>query len=511
MKYDLIIIGGGHNGLTTAALQARRGRQVLVVEARKELGGLAAGTTFHPGYRTTGILHDSSLVRSSVVDGIGLRSHGLRRRSEPTAVFAPQAEGPGLLLHREPEQAHDELVAHSSKDAERYAAMRAFEGRLRDYLRSIFDSAPPTIAPHGIGQHLELFKKGWGLRKLGRETMAECLRIGPMSIRDWLDEYFESDLLKAALAAPSLTAGFCGPYAAGTTALTLMQDCLAENEIEGGPAALVAALVSACQQQGVTLRTDAKVQRIVVHNGKAQAIELQGGEQIEAGAIASSIDPRQTFLGLIEPGEVPPGVLETMPNWRCRGTTAKLHLALNGPLEFSSRPGELFEAIRIGENLTELERASDCAKYRTLPEQPLLDIRVPTVADKSLAPEGHHVASILVHFAPYDLDGGWSDARKDELLQHCLGRLSSVALSCRDRIVGHELLTPVDLEQQYGLTGGHLYHGEHGLDQLLSLRPHARCARYATEIEGLYLCGSGSHPGGGISGAPGMLAAAAIR
>lgn len=510
MQYDLIIIGGGHNGLTCAALQASRGRKVLVLERRAVLGGVAAGEEFHPGYRSVGVLHDTSSVRSSVLEKLGLESHGLRRSPDQAPVFAPQQNGPGLLLYEDPALARDELAAHSVVDAERYVEFRGFLNRIGGYLRSILGELPPPISPRGIGQFLALFKKAWALRGLGRETMYECLRIGPTCVEDWLDDWFETDVLKAALAAPGLLGTWSGPRSAGTTALALMQICTSGPSIVGGPAALIAALTAACEGRGVELRTNASVVRILIERGRVRGVELADGSVIDGSRIASSVDPRQTFLDLIRPVELPEELDTAIGNWRCRGTTAKVNLALDGPLEFSCRPGVVFDTVRVGENLEEIERAFDNVKYRQLPASPHLDIHLPSVLDPSLAPAGHHVASILVHYVPHDLEGGWDESRRAELLDLCLDRLAGVSPTCRDRIVGHQVLTPTDLEREFSLAGGHIHHGEHGLDQLLTLRPQANCSRYVTPIDGLVLCGSGSHPGGGITCAPGELASAAL-
>lgn len=340
--------------------------------------------------------------------------------------------------------------------------------------------------------------------------MFECLRVGPMSVWDWLEECTTSAGLQVALAAPALLGARTGPRAAGTAALLLMHECAASGEVVGGPAALIAALEAACGERGVEIRKEVPVQRILVSEKRVRGVELEDGSAIETGLVASSVDPRQTLLDLVSPRDLPPGLDRPLRNWRCRGTSAVVHLALDGPLEFACRPESLFEAICVADDLVQLERAFDAVKYRALPEAPHLDIRVPTVADPSLAPDGHHVVSILVHAVPLDLEGGWQQGR-EELMRRVLARLTAVSPSCADRIVGHELLTPADLEREYRLTGGHLHHGEPGLDQLASLRPAASCARYRTPLDGLFLCGSGSHPGGGITCAPGMLGAAAMR
>jgi len=484
---------------------------VLVLERRAVLGGLAAGGEFHPGYRSVGVLHDTAGVRSSVIDKLNLASHGLQLRSEKGAVFAPQQDGPGLLLFDDPAHARGELVAHSEADAARYVEFRAFLSRVGGPLRRILADPPPPTAPRGLSQHLDLLKKAWAIRGLGQETMYELLRIGPACLQDWLDEWFETDVLKAVLAAPSLLGTWCGPRSAGTTALALMQACTSERSVVGGPAALVEALRKACESKGVELRTNASVARIVLDGGRVRGVELEDGAVIQGDLVASSVDPRQTFFDLVPPLELPTDLSASMESWRCRGTTAKVNLALDGPLEFGCRPGAIFDTIRVAESLEEIERAFDNVKYQRLPSSPHLDICVPSVLDPNLAPEGHHVASILVHFVPHALHGGWDESRRADLLEACLDRLSKVAPGCRERVVGHQIQAPPDLERELSLAGGHVHHGEHGLDQLLSLRPVAECSRYATPIRGLMLCGSGSHPGGGITCAPGELAASSMQ
>ena len=510
MVHDVIVLGGGHNGLTAAGLLARRGRKVLVLERRPAPGGLAGGEEFHPGFRSPGVLHDTACLRRSVIEKLELTRFGLHLRAERTPVFAPQEDGRGMLLHADPQRTRDELRRHSAHDAEHYVGFCEFLRALTPFVSAQLDAPAPLIAPSRAGEFVDLFRRGLALRRLGRELVYDCLRLGPMSAADWLGEHFEDGLLKATLAAPALLGTWSGPHSAGTATLILMRECTAAAEVAGGSAALVDALTEACQAAGVELRTGAEVARIDVVAGRVHGVTLADGEEIAARAVASSLDPRRTLLDLVPPRDLPPGLEAPLRAWRCRGTTAKVDLALDAPLEFAGRPGELFESVRICADLDELERAFDPVKYRALPEVPHLDVLVPTLADPSLAPAGQHVASVLVHFVTRDLDGGWNDAARALLLERTIDRLRRVAPTCVDRIVGHRVLTPEDLEREYGTTGGHVHHGEHGLDQMFSLRPTASCARYATPLQGLYLCGSGSHPGGGITGAPGMLAAAAM-
>ena len=255
------------------------------------------------------------------------------------------------------------------------------------------------------------------------------------------------------------------------------------------------ALRSACESRGVEIVTGGGVRRILVENGAATGVELDIGDVVKAPQIVSTADPRHTLLDLVEPRDLPPGIEGDLTSWRCRGTTAVLHLALEGPLELAGRPDERCEWILVGDDMVTLERAADAVKYGEMSDHPVLEVRVPSISDPTLAPTGHEVVTVHAHLAPHDLRGGWTDAARELLLTRCLDRLASVAPTVRDRITGHELLTPIDLEQRYGLTGGHIHHGEHALDQLFWLRPAASCARYATPLHGLYLGGSGSHPG----------------
>lgn len=511
MTYDVIVIGAGHNGLTAAARLAQRGRKVLVLEARDAVGGLAGGEEFHPGYRSQGVLLDTSGVRRSVIDGLGLGRHGLETLSEAPAVYVPRAGSPGLILHREAEKtvgANEGVL--SPEDARRYREFRGFIERVRPVLRFLLDHKPPPLPDDGLAGLPHLARAAFKLRLLGRADMLELLRIGPMCVADWLNEWFEHPGLKAALAGPCLEGAFAGPWSAGTAAAFLIKECSAEAGVRGGPSALTRALEAAARTAGVEVLTSAPVRRIRVANGAVVGVALAGGRNFDAPVVAASCDPKRAFLDLLDPVDLPLDVEDQMRVLRARGTTAKVNLALNGPLELEGFPGRQFEAARTGEHLDDLERAFDAVKYRRFSTRPQLEIRVPTVADPALAPAGHHVVEILAHFAPYALEGGWTKEAREALGDAVVAELARYAPSLKGRVVAREVLTPADLEARYGLTGGHVHHGEHALDQLFVLRPGPDCAGYATPVRGLFLCGSGSHPGGGLTCMPGWLAAETI-
>jgi phytoene dehydrogenase-like protein len=508
-SYDVIVIGAGHNGLTAAALLAKHGRRVLLLERRDVLGGLAAGEEFHPGYRTAGMLHDGGGVRRWVVDALGLAGHGLRRHAEAPPVLVPERRGRGLLLWRDPQKTGAELESAWPGDAAGYRDYRAFLTRLAPVIRRLTERVPPRLFEPGLADYLALGRAGLALRRLGHRDMMEVMRIAPMPLADWLAERFASPLLQAALAAPALHHMFTGPRSPGTVANLLLAECTDDGPVAGGAAALAAALEAAARAQGVAIRGGATVSRLIGEDGRVRGVRLADGEEIVASVVAAACDPRHLFLDLLPPAMVPRDLERSITSFRARGTAARIHLALSTYPDFASRPGQQPAVARVADGLDDLERAFDAVKYRRFSPRPVLEIVAPTVESPELAPPGHHVWSILVHFVPHTLDGGWNAQRKAELYRAVIDRLAEVAPDIEAAVVGHEVLTPADLEERYAVSGGHLHHGEHALDQLV-VRPTAECARYDTPLAGLFLCGSGAHPGGGLTCAPGALAARAI-
>ncbi len=508
MSFDVIVLGGGQNGLAAAARLAGAGRRVLIVEQRAAVGGLCAAEELHPGYTVPGVLHDEGLLSPEIARRLGLERHGLAFEEAPP-VYLAETGGPGILLHRDPRAAHDELAVRSPRDAAAYVRYRAFLGRVTPLLAGVLAAPPPPLTPTA-GDFLRLARHGLAAWKLGRKETTELARVAPMCVADFLNEQFETPLLVEGLAAPAVASTFAGPWSSGTTTNLLLHECGPGTAIRGGPPALVAALLAAAKAAGAEVRTGARVARIRIVGGRVTGVELATGEVIEAAAVVATCDPKQAFLKLTAPGVLPLTIEEELRRVRSRGTAAKVHLALSGPLDLG-RPGEHFAAIRIGGgHVDELERAFDAVKYRRFSARPHLEIRVPTVTQPELAPAGHHVVSILVSFAPYELEGGWNEAQRQALAEAVLGVLEQHAPGVRQKIVARQVLTPADLEERYALTGGHLHHAERALDQLIVLRPTASTARYKTAVPGLFLGGSGSHPGGGVNPTPGLLAAEAV-
>ena len=507
--YDVIVIGAGHNGLTAAAQLAKLGRKVLVLERRRTIGGLAAGEEFHPGYHTAGVLHDSGQVRAQVIKSLDLKSHGLEIISGRPSVLALDPEDQGMLLGSKERRTAKEINYYSPQDAGQYRQYRKFIKHVAGPINRIFNRLPPaTDSPNGRTLW-DLFKTGFALRRLGKSTMLDLMRIAPMCVADWLNEWFDNNRLKAALAASGLSGNFAGPWSPGSAFNLLLWECVAKNSLKGGPRSLIAALEKAVLSQGGEIRTDSEVNEIRVDKGQIKAVVLKDGEPIQAAIVAASCDPRHTFLDLVPGNQVENWQERRMQHIRGMGTTAKVNLALKSLLEFNGRSGEKIAFARTGHHLDHIEKAFDACKYGRFSIDPILDIYIPTVFNPDLAPAGHSVVSIVVHFVPYRLKKRWDRHEIEKLGDTIVNTVERYARGLSDAIVARQVLTPLDLEQRYGLVNGHILHGEHALDQLI-LRPTPECARYRTPIKGLYLCGSGSHPGGGITCGPGALAASVI-
>jgi len=493
------------------------------------------------------LLHDTSGVRQSVIKALQLEKYGLKTSSERAAFVLLSKEGQDIAISSNTKETAESIERFSKKDAAAYIEYRDFIDKISGFFGNLLQM-PPNIEDLGPKQLWVLAKKGLVLRLLGKRTMLELLRVAPMCVADFLNERFETDFLKAGIAAPAIYGSFTGPWSAGNTLNLLLWECTAKNNITGGPQALILALENAAKDAGVEMRTDACVQKILLNlEGRVEGVEISssgsgsmntrthehmntGGsgsgriekEVINARVVAASCTPKETFLNLLASNEIEYRLENSIAHIRSRGTTAKVSLALNKMIRFKYGTAQYkntgkeekaeingFKFIRTCNSLDEMEKAFDCVKYRTFSDDLILDIHVPTVSNPQLAPEGHCVVSILAHFVPFDLDGGWTDEQRKKLGNKVVKCMEQYAPNVSESIAGREILSPVDLEERYGLTEGHIYHGEHAADQLIT-RPVPSCARYVTPIPGLYLCGSGSYPGGGITCAPGALAAEAI-
>lgn len=496
--YDAIIVGAGTNGLACAATLATRGLKVLVLEKRDVVGGLAATEEFHSGYKVPGLLHDTTGVRDSVIENLRLREHGLARRAtrpDVVAVHAGQTRVvPGDVAHA------DRLPGD---DARAFREYHAFIDRVSGVLDTYLNEAPVNLVDLESLPYWELIKRGLRLRSLGREEMLELMRLPPMCVADWLNEWFDDEMLKAAMSVPAVAGTWCGPWSPGTNANLLLWEAAAGGDVTH----LAESLERACLNLKVEIRTGSEVASIL-SGDRVQGVKLADGAELKADIVASACDPFTSLIGLLQPSAITFRLEQRIHNFRARGTTAQVVLALNGPLSIEGYDGQA-EYVRTGGHLDDVERAFDAVKYRAIPEHPILDIHVPTVQRPELAPDGHHVANIHVHFTPHALEGGWDDGARERLSSVVLDELERHVPGVRDQVVHVETRTPADIERIYGTRSGHIHHGEHALDQLL-VRPAPEVSQYATPVPGLFLCGAGCHPGGGLNLAPGSLAAEAI-
>jgi phytoene dehydrogenase-like protein len=508
-KYDVIVIGGGHNGLTTATVLAKKGKKVLVVEKRNVLGGVAAGEEFYPGYSTAGLLHDTSGVRSEVIKELQLEKYGLEIENNRADVTILSRDGKMVTIQSDVNKTAAAIGKFSESDAKSYKTYQDFLQRISKVINNWMDNPPPNIDVENLtmASLVVLAKKGLMLKGLGNKTMMELLKVAPMCLADFLNEKFETDFIKAGLAAPGLYGSYAGPWSAYSTINLLLWECASGSNIKGGPQNLVSALHKAAEQAGVELRTGAEVEKIILDSeGAISGVKLKGGEEINASKVAASCTPKETFLNLFDDFQLEYELDYWIDKIRSRGTTAKVNLALNKTVELN---GQTIEYARTGNSFDEMEKAFDPVKYKEATVSPFLDIYVPTKYDPSLAPDGHSVVSVLVHQIPYNFKAGWSADAKKKLGEDVLKELEIYAPGLSNALVGMEVLSPADFEERYALTEGHIYHGEHFVDQLIT-RPIPSCSRYATPVSGLYLCGSGSHPGGGITCMPGYLSAGMI-
>jgi phytoene dehydrogenase-like protein len=481
---------------------------VLILERRNLVGGMAAAEEFHPGYRSPGLLQDVTGVRRRVVDELGLTTHGLALRSVRPSVLALGSDRTGLLLHGDAEAAAREIAPLSSKDAEAYRDYRRSLERIRGVLHPLLDEQPIDLLDMDSIPSWAMMRRALSLRRLGRKEMMEFLRLPPMCAADWLGENFETEILKSALAMPAIAGTWMGPRSPWSNTNLLLWESAAGPGLSGGGPALVAALEKAARASGAEIRTKARVIRIDPDGDGVGGVMLEGGEKIQAPLVAASCDPKQLFLDLVPPAILSTRLQHRIQGYRMRGTTAQVLLALKAPLRFACRKNEEIEYARTGGRLVEMERAFDAVKYRKFSEKPVLEIHAPPSSGGN-APAGQGVASILVHFAAYDLDPAWDDGQRARLGDNVVSILEEHAPGLSSSIVARKVIAPPDIEARYGVTGGHIHHGEHCLDQIL-IRPTPECHAYRTPIRGLFLCGSGSYPGGGLTCAPGALAASAI-
>jgi phytoene dehydrogenase-like protein len=521
-SYDAIVIGAGHNGLVAAAYLAKAGKRVLVLEQRAVIGGVAATEEILPGFKSSTCAHLAGSFSTGIINDLKLTHHGLEILPSDPLLFAPGLDKVSLCIPRARSKVADGVARVSQADAAKLGSFEALVRRLASFLDSL-NHLPLPGGGRPLGFNVaQWVKLGWKFRRLGKKEMYEFLRILPMSVSDFVNEWFETELLKAALAASGILGSFVGPRAQGTSFAFLYHQLQGSRGafrpsgfVPGGIGNLPQAIARAARQCGAEIRIGAEVAAVSINDGRATGVVLRSGDEIPATAVIANADVKRTFLKLVEPTYLDPEFLLRVKNIRSRGTVAKINFALDSLPRFKGAPdppspNPLGGLIHLGPTLDYLERAADDAKYGRFSRQPFLEITIPSVIDPSLAPAGKHVMSVWMQYAPYHLkESQWSDERQ-ALGDTVENIMEDYAPGFKSSVLHRQVLTPVDLEATFGLTEGHIFHAEMGLDQIFFMRPVPGWAGYHTPIENLYLCGSGAHPGGGITGLPGYNAAKEI-
>lgn len=521
----VVLIGGGHNALITAYYLAKGGFKPLVLERREMVGGGAVTEEFHPGFRASTLAHTLGPLRADVAKDLQLERFKLELLRPDPRVFAPTPDGRALLFYDDAGKTAGVISHLSARDGEKYTEFaKALEG-LGGVLSGLTSITPPGIEKPSPEDLWNLFKTGRNIRGLGKTGIFDLLRWGPMAAADFVAEFFETELLRAAIAARGMFGSAMGPWSAGSTTLLLLRAAADGNPVgsavfaKGGLGEFTRALSDAAKAAGAEIRTGAEVQQIRTKNGAVSGVVLANGEEIACEAVVSGVDPKRTFFKLLEPASLDPVFAMRMKNFRAAGNVAKVHLALGELPNFPAvatavGPDGVKQAlsgrIHIGPEIDYLEKAFDASKYGEISTAPYLDVTIPTILDPSLAPAGKHVLSAYFQFAPYKLKTGTWKERRGELANTVIKTLSAYSPNLANAVEAAHVITPLDLETEYGFTGGHIFHGELALDQIFTMRPILDWARYQTPVKGLFLCSNGTHPGNGLTGASGANAAKEI-
>jgi phytoene dehydrogenase-like protein len=523
-RYDAIVIGGGHNGLTAAAYLAKAGRKVLVLERRHVLGGAAVTEEVFPGFQFSVCSYVVSLLRPEIIRELDLPRHGLDILPLD-GTFTPMESGDHLWRVNDHAKTRREIARHSRVDAEAYEEYGKAMIEMGRFVKPILSMTPPDPASLDLAGLFDLLRLGRRFQKLSYTDMANQVQLMTMSAVDFLDQWFETDVLKATMSASGIIGTFLGVRSPGT-AYVLLHHYMGEIDgafrswgfARGGTGAISNAIAEAAREAGAEIRTSAPIEKVIVKNGRATGVALPDGTEIAARVVCSSLDPRRTFFQMVGEKELPSDFAEDIRRYKFRGSSGKVNLALDALPEFRALPGagpHLRGAISISPSVGYMERAYDEAKYGRFSRRPYIDMVIPSLTDPSVAPPGKHVMSCFVQYAPYHLKGpdgkpGDWDAEREAFGDAVIDAIAEHAPNIREVIRHRQVLTPLDLEREFGLTEGNIFHGELTLEQLFFLRPAPGWAQYRTPVRNLYLCGSGSHPGGGIMGAPGKNGALAV-
>ncbi len=517
--YDVIVIGGGHNGLVNAAYLARAGKKVLVLERRHVLGGAAVTEEIFPGFRFSVASYVVSLLRPEIIRELDLPRHGMEVLPLD-GTFTPMPNGDYLWRVNDHAKTRREIARHSRLDAEayeEYGKAMVEMGRFVKPMLGMRAPDPASLNLHGLKDLLSIARRFQGLPM---EDKYNQVQLMTMSAAGFLDQWFETDVLKATMAASGIIGTFLGVRSPGT-AYVLLHHYMGEIDgafrswglVRGGTGAISNAIAAAAREAGAEIRTEAPIAKIIVQNGEATGVALENGGEFRAKVVSSSVDPRLTFIKMVGPENLPGDFVDDIHRYKFRGSSGKVNLALDGLPDFKCLPGagpHLRGAISISPTIEYMERAYDDAKYGRFSRRPYIDIVIPSLTDPSVAPPGKHVMSCFVQYAPYHLKEGTWDEQREEFGDTVINTLADFAPNLHDIILHRQVLTPLDIERRFGLSEGNIFQGELTLEQLFFLRPVPGWAQYRTPIRNLYMCGSATHPGGGIMGASGLNAARKI-
>jgi phytoene dehydrogenase-like protein len=515
-EYDAIIIGGGHNGLVAAAYLARAGKRVVVLERRHIIGGATITEEIIPGFKFTEFSYVVSLLRPEIIRDLKLPQHGLKILPLPS-TFTPMDNGDYLAGWDDHDLTRREIYRHSPKDAEAYDEYGRRMAHLAKAIKPILSMLPPDPTSLHPKELMGLLRLGQFARSLSEKELYGLAKIMTQSAADMLEEWFETDALLGTKSASGIIGTFLGPRSP-STAYVLLHHYMGEIDgafrawgfAKGGTGGIAEAIASSARALGAEIRVEATVKQVIVKGGRAVGVALENGDEIHGRAVLSSADPFVTFLKFLDSKYLPDDLIHSIKKFRTRGSSGKVNIALSELPQFTALPGEgaLHRgAISISPSIDYIERAYDDAKYGRFAREPYVDMIFPSMIDPDMAPPGKHVMSCFVQYAPYDLEGGWDDAKREAFGETVISTIERYAPNIRRAIIGKQVLTPADTERIAGITGGNIFHGELLLHQLFFMRPSTRWSSFRTPVRGYYLAGSGAHPGGGIMGAPGKFAA----